>query len=64
MFSDLRVAMTTDVGIVKTLAETNTSSIAGAEARLSSAIEQLNGRFDDLTERMDRLFSQLASRID
>jgi hypothetical protein len=32
MFSNLRVAMATDIAIVKTLAETNTSSIAGPKA--------------------------------
>jgi hypothetical protein len=54
-FADYRAAMAADIAIVKTLAETNTAALASAENRLAAAIEQMNMRFGELNQRIDRL---------
>jgi hypothetical protein len=54
-FADYRAAMAADIAIVKTLAETNTAALASAENRLAAAIEQMNARFGELNQRIDRL---------
>ena len=54
-FADYRAAMAADIAIVKTLAETNTAALAAAENRLATAIEQMNTRFGELNQRIDRL---------
>jgi hypothetical protein len=54
-FADYRAAMAADISIVKTLAETNTAALASAENRLAAAIEQMNARFGELNQRIDRL---------
>src|SRR3954471_717942 len=54
-FADYRVAMAADIAIVKTLTETNTAALASAENRLAAAIEQMNARFGELNQRIDRL---------
>jgi hypothetical protein len=54
-FADYRVAMATDIAIVKTIAETNTAALASAENRLAAALEQMNSRFGELNQRIDRL---------
>lgn len=48
-------AIAADIAIVKTLAETNTAALASAENRLAAAIEQMNTRFGELNQRIDRL---------
>jgi phage shock protein A len=54
-FADYRAAMAADIAIVKTLAESNTAALASAENRLAAAIEQMNARFGELNQRIDRL---------
>ncbi len=54
-FADYRAAIAADIAIVKTLAETNTAALASAENRLAAAIEQMNMRFGELNQRIDRL---------
>ena len=54
-FADYRAAIAADIAIVKTLAETNTAALASAENRLAAAIEQMNTRFGELNQRIDRL---------
>ncbi len=54
-FADYRAAIAADIAIVKTLAETNTAALASAENRLAAAIEQMNARFGELNQRIDRL---------
>ena len=54
-FADYRAAIAADIAIVKTLAETNTAALASAENRLAAAIEQMNTRFGELNEQIDRL---------
>jgi uncharacterized protein YceH (UPF0502 family) len=54
-FADYRAAIAADIAIVKTLAETNTAALASAEHRLAAAIEQMNTRFGELNQRIDRL---------
>jgi hypothetical protein len=39
----------------KTLAERNTAALASAENGLAAAIEQMNTRFGELNQRIDRL---------
>ena len=62
-FADYRAAIAADIAIVKTLAETNTAALASAEHRLAAAIEQMNTRFGELNQRIDRLLDGRRRKI-
>jgi hypothetical protein len=62
--ADYRVKMATDIAVVKTLAEGNTTQIAAAELRIAKALESIGERFAEVREDFRTLHARIDAAID